>query len=181
MYDVIVTPCSGNATSLEWCCGNSNDCCFEGSNLPKFTIAMKFGDPIPTPLATSSSSSPVSSSSSSSSSSVSTAASTSPTANQPSDTSGLSTGAKAGIGIGVAVVALTCVVLGILIRKSKQRKKTSSARNWTERKVKCTSCRVDTALSCRVVTILPKSASRYRLQDREVIEWLIAQRSAWSC
>jgi hypothetical protein len=125
MYDVVVTPCSGSATSFEWCCGGTNDCCKEGSNIARFTIPLKFGDLMPTLSASSSFfSSPSPTATSISSSSIS------PTAthgSQPSSKDGWSTGAKAGTGIGVAAGVIICVVIGILAGRSRQRQKVTHA------------------------------------------------------
>jgi hypothetical protein len=120
MYDVVVTPCSGSATSFEWCCGGTNDCCKEGSNIARFTIPLKFGDLMPT----------LSASSSFFSSPSPTATSISSTATHstlPSSKDGWSTGAKAGTGIGVAVGIIICVAIGILAGRSRQRQKVPHA------------------------------------------------------
>jgi hypothetical protein len=124
--NIMVTPCSGNATSLEWCCGKSSDCCNSGSDLPKYTIARKFGDPITTPL-TSSSTFVVSSTATAPASSTSTSV-TAPGASQSSaPASGLSAGAKAGIGIGAAIAVIALVALGIFVWKAMQWRKIAAA------------------------------------------------------
>ncbi|KAF1992856.1 hypothetical protein P154DRAFT_528187 [Amniculicola lignicola CBS 123094] len=50
------TPCDGTANSTRWCCGKSTDCCIPENNLPVYTLAANWGDPVPTGLAISSSS-----------------------------------------------------------------------------------------------------------------------------
>jgi hypothetical protein len=122
--NIMVTPCSGNATSLEWCCGKSSDCCNSGSDLPKYTIARKFGDPIPTPSA-SSSTIVVSSTVTAPASSTSN---TAPRASQSAaPASGLSAGAKAGVGIGASIGVIALIASGIFVWKAMQWRKMAAA------------------------------------------------------
>jgi hypothetical protein len=135
--DVIVTPCGGNIDSLTWCCGETDDCCKAGSNIPRYTIAARFGDPIPTVLPSSSASSssavPAVPATPSSASSITSSASSSGASTTPSPTAsntaavtadnGLSTGARAGIGIGVALGAIALIGLGVFTYKAMQWRK----------------------------------------------------------
>jgi hypothetical protein len=136
--DILVTPCGGDADSTTWCCGETNACCTEGSGFAQYTIAARFGDPVPTDLSSSSisSSSTLSSvfSASSTSASVLSSASTSTARPATSSTAaatvrnGLSTGAKAGIGIGAALGAIALIGLGVFMYKAMQwRKKARGA------------------------------------------------------
>ena len=116
--NIRVTPCSGNATSLEWCCGQSADCCSAGSDLRRYTIARIFGDPIPKP-------SPSSGLPSSSPSAIGPSASTSvalPLASESTSPSQrvLSTGEKAGIGLGASLGVVCLVALVVFIWKALQ-------------------------------------------------------------
>jgi hypothetical protein len=124
--DVKVTPCTGAPDSLTWCCGESNQCCADGSTIAQHTIAARFGDPIPTATSSLVSSSATSSIESSIASSM-VSASPSSIAVATGD-SGLSAGAKAGIGVGAALGAIALGVLGIFIAKAlRWRKKARDA------------------------------------------------------
>ena len=113
--DQSVTPCTGAADSITWCCGRSNRCCDDRSGITRYTIAQNFGDPIPTEVSSASSPEP-----STNPSIVSTPTTTSSTFSPvtASGNSSLSTGAKAGIGVGAGVGAIALIVLGIFIAKA---------------------------------------------------------------
>ncbi|KAH8723736.1 hypothetical protein GQ44DRAFT_297559 [Phaeosphaeriaceae sp. PMI808] len=115
--NVLVTPCGGDTTSTEWCCGSSDDCCSPGSDLPRYTLARKFGDPIPT-SSRSSSSTPFMISSTSA---PATSERTIPSRN------GLSPGAKAGVGVGTAIGVTIFIGLGLFYLKAMQWRKMSKA------------------------------------------------------
>ncbi|KAI2480643.1 hypothetical protein Ptr902_07668 [Pyrenophora tritici-repentis] len=114
--DIRVQPCDGTAESLTWCCGPTKNCCADGRNITRYTVAARFGDPLPTTTVLSSSPSdsmPTATSQGSSMSSSSTHNSTIPVGNN-----GLSTGAKAGIGVGAVLGAITVIAMGIFIAKA---------------------------------------------------------------
>ncbi|KAF2272733.1 uncharacterized protein EI97DRAFT_436667 [Westerdykella ornata] len=119
-----VTPCDGTPSSLTWCCGDNNTaCCADGGNALRYTIARRFGDPIPAASPNSSSSSIATSTPTSSTSSQSLSPNTTSKASSGSTTpstssGGLSSGAKAGIGIGAAFGALALIGLGLFMKKA---------------------------------------------------------------
>ncbi|CAO2649748.1 Nn.00g010400.m01.CDS01 [Neocucurbitaria sp. VM-36] len=130
--NIKVTPCDGkgNSSSTTWCCGGNDACCGDGNDIPVYTIARRFGDPIPTPASMPSSSSFVLSPSATATNSASLASSSAPSASSSAPSAsngGLSTGAKAGIGIGAAFGAIALIVLGIFIYKALQWRKTAHA------------------------------------------------------
>ncbi|KAF1846142.1 uncharacterized protein K460DRAFT_417283 [Cucurbitaria berberidis CBS 394.84] len=121
--NVKVTSCDGkgNVTSTTWCCGSSDACCTAGSGISVYTLASRFGDPIPTPVPSSSTS--VASSSAAVSTSPPAASSSAPT----TPNGGLTKGAKAGIGAGVALGVIALIALGIFIYKAMQWRKQAQA------------------------------------------------------
>lgn len=125
--NIKVTPCDGvgNSSSVRWCCGPSNACCADGIDLPIYTIARRFGDPIPT-ASLSISSLPPASTTFSSSSAMFPIPSTSSSVPIQGNFS-LSTGAKAGIGVGVALGVIALTALGVFIYKALQWRKTAYA------------------------------------------------------
>ncbi|OAL57498.1 hypothetical protein IQ07DRAFT_582657 [Pyrenochaeta sp. DS3sAY3a] len=133
--NIKVTPCdgtAGNSSSVRWCCGSSDACCSEGSDLTIHTIARRFGDPIPTASPSFSSSlapSITSVSTLATSSTPTTTTSTPATSDLPatSRNTGLSAGAKAGVGVGVVLGVIALAALGLFIYKALQWRKTAYA------------------------------------------------------
>ncbi|KAF1966362.1 hypothetical protein BU23DRAFT_326744 [Bimuria novae-zelandiae CBS 107.79] len=120
--DVVVTPCDGTSSSQTWCCGTTTDCCEEGSELPRYSVARRFGDPTSI-LVTSSSF-------------VSSAA-VSPGPSGTSDTSAknktelLSRGTKAGTGVDAGLGAVVLFAAGIMTAKvAHRRKRRSELSSW---------------------------------------------------
>jgi hypothetical protein len=120
-------PCSGNNSSLTWCCGDSDECCTSTdqtdlvSLAPRFTVAVITSTSSVSRLSlttTKATSTPETSIA------VSTGEQTSTTSALPSGTGtpaaipGLSRGAKAGIAIGAVVGAVVLVMLGVWISKT---------------------------------------------------------------
>jgi hypothetical protein len=120
-------PCSGKNSSLTWCCGDSDECCTstDQTNLvslaPTFTVAVvtstssastRTSAMVETTPAPETSIIPVSSDKQ-----TSTTGTLPSVTSTPSETSGLSSGAKAGIAIGAIVGAVILVLLGVWISK----------------------------------------------------------------
>lgn len=108
-----------NVSSTTWCCGVNDDCCADGSIVPKYTIARKFGDPIPTAIPSSSTSSPSASATYSAPATSSSAAA--------AGSQGLSTGAKAGVGIGAALGVIALIALCIFVSKALRWRKAAAS------------------------------------------------------
>ncbi|KAH7355731.1 hypothetical protein BKA66DRAFT_516005 [Pyrenochaeta sp. MPI-SDFR-AT-0127] len=119
--NIKVTSCEGknNATSTTWCCGGNDACCADGSDVPRHTIARRFGDTISAQTPTASLSASISSPSASATSSA-PAISSSMTG---TGNGKLSTGAKVGIGLGASLGAIALIALGIFIYKALQWRK----------------------------------------------------------
>ncbi|KAJ4301378.1 hypothetical protein N0V90_003470 [Kalmusia sp. IMI 367209] len=145
-----LTPCNRAAgnSSQRWCCGLSQDCCNEESNLSIEYLPIEF-DPTnftqpsssssssasskptssATKLAASSSAPSESATTSNTQSTTAPASSQAPTtpseitpAPAPQTSTGLSTGSKAGIGVGVSAAAIFLVGLGIWFGRARNKR-----------------------------------------------------------